>query len=91
MKDINSRHVEIEVALISCKQTAQLHLTGMVMVFKRMSEASEGTIFVVKCARNVLKSNIYRMCSEIRLLIPKPEQFSAINCRVFFTGGGGAL
>lgn len=46
------------VAIFTCYQTAQLHFTGLVMVFKSISEASNVTISMVTCLRIFSESNI---------------------------------
>lgn len=53
-------HFQIEGRLFTCQQTAPLHLTGLVMVFKRIS--SKVTLSVVNYLGNILESNI---CIEI--------------------------
>lgn len=60
-----------------CKQTALLHFTGLVMVFKRVSEANKVTIFIIKWQKKLFESYLYRMCSQMRLISPKLVHFSA--------------
>lgn len=52
------------VAIFTRKQTAPLHLTGLVMVFGRLSEASDE-----------ICSKMSEECSEISLISPKVAQF----------------
>ena len=60
MKYVNLRR-DRESPFLNVNKLAPLQFTGLVMVFKRLSEVSEVTISVVKCPRNFLGSNI---CTE---------------------------
>lgn len=56
-------------------QSSFLHVKffkGLVMVFKRVSEAGKVTVFVVKCLRIFLESNIYPEC--VRKLLVSLKQ-----------------
>lgn len=47
------------VAIFTCKQIAPHEFTGLVMVFKRLSETSEQTISVVNCMKNLMILIVY--------------------------------
>lgn len=66
------------VAIFTCtgKKTAPLHFSGLVTLFKRISEASSVMISVVKCMWNFLESNTCAECDRKKNLIsPKLEHF----------------
>ena len=47
------------VAIFTCKQTAQLHFTGLGMVFKRLSETIKESISVVNYMKNLIVLIVY--------------------------------
>lgn len=49
-------NVEIRSRNFTCKHAVPLHFTRIVMVFKRIADASKAMMFVVKCPINVLNS-----------------------------------
>lgn len=58
------------------KQSAPLHFSGLVTLFKRISEASSVMISVVKCMWNFLESNTCASCDRKKNFIsPKLEHF----------------
>lgn len=66
---MESRNVYMQIALL---YFTLLYFTGLVMMLKRISEASLEGISEVKCLRNFLKSTLYTECvRNIRLISPK--------------------
>lgn len=75
------------VAILKCKQTAPLHFTGLVMEFKRITEASKVMMSVVGCPRNFLKLNICLNMFGNWVNRSKTSAFLCAVCCGFFTMG----